>query len=194
MSRVHPTAWLAAVTVSAAWGCEGKEMETAVSSVVLDDFHGLWKDEDWTFRDDGGTIDDDIFEDELLRVRHVGDGVMEFRRGARWPDATYEGELVWDTSDGLELVAWDLGDAQGDGRIRLTDAQPAEGDRHAIGSWVCTTDTQAEVTTYYAVFDQALVVECTSDGGAGLAGEWSFAEGIGLVRVAGLGLDLVAPW
>ncbi len=193
--------------VIAAWlwlGCSSPEPESSATTTELfemDDYHGLSEGASWTYRDDSATdagmeeasTEEPLDEELLLRARHLGGGAVEVRRGTRWADATPTASLIWDSSEGLSLLAWDHPAASGSGRLPFADADPAVGETMSAGGWTCTASTPAEVWTFYGVFEDCLQFSCTGD--TALAGEWIFANGHGLVSLdASFALDLVAPW
>jgi hypothetical protein len=174
--------------------CSGTEGTTAGGSVLVADYVMLGDGTSWTYRDDAlGPESDSPAEEELLHARHVGDGVVEFRRGLRWADAIEEGKLVWSEADGLTLVEWDLGEAQGSGEIFMSAEVPEQMAMTVSGKYTCTTFMDAPVDTYYGTFELALVFDCN---GGGMGGTYAFAYGWGLVQVdaGGIVLDLVGPW
>lgn len=161
---------------------------------LVSDYTMLEEGASWTYRDDSlGPESETPDEDLLLHARHTGDGVVEFRRGARWADGSDEGKLVWSEKNGLSLVEWDLGEAQGSGDLFMSEEVP---EREAVtmsGKYSCTTRMDAPIDTYYGTFELALVFDCT---GGGMGGTYAFAYGWGLVQVdaGGIVLDLVGPW
>ncbi len=146
----------------------------------------------WTWRDDGLATDPD--EATLLHGRETAAGI-ELRRGSRWADAAPAGALGLVVDDGLTLAGWSLGGGEGGGDRPMAPGVVEDGVRVQDGDWSCVTTLEAEVETFYAVFDRTLVLDCR--GGSGFpAGTWTFARDIGLVHVASddVVLDLVAPW
>lgn len=166
------------------------------SEILLRDYHGLSEDAAWTYR--AGDSDEDPVENELIRARVVEDEYVELRQGSRWTEAEVVGHLDWDLSNGLDLRSWELPGFEGDDELRMADFAPAHGDRHQSGDWVCTTNgNQAEVDTFYAVFDDLLRFECVAGKDGQPGGSWDFALGAGLVRYEsddGVVLNLVAPY
>ena len=63
------------------------------------------------------------------------------------------------------------------------------------GDWSCTASDPVDgVDTYYALFENVFVFDCS---GGGLEGQYVFAFGIGLVKMSigdNFELELVAPW
>ena len=155
------------------------------------DYAGLAEDASWTYRsvaDTAGPQDED-----LLLARHLGEGVVEFRQGARWADAQLAGELGWDASGSLSLQSWELGESSGSGPVVLVEAGADDGAEYSSGSWSCVLN-YGELETYYARFPESALVSC--EGSGGMAGDYGFARDFGLVSLDGAGvfLDLVAPW
>jgi len=172
-------------------GCTGQPPPTPGEVNEVADYTGLAEGASWVYRDDG--LDETPVEDELLRARYQGDGLVELRRGYRWADADPAGSIRWDTSDGLELTALQLGSVSWSGALRLADPEPENGDQQVRGGNHCLTDDAQVVETFYADYDDALLLSCTGDA---LPGTYAFARGVGLVRleIDGLTIDLVAPW
>ncbi len=157
----------------------------------VDRFLGFDGDGAWTWRDDGSAETPD--EASLLHGREASGGI-ELRRGTRWADAEAAGQLGLVHDAGLALDDWSLGGASGRGGP-LAPQLLEDGGRVVDGKWSCTTSLDAEIETFYAVFDRTLVLDC--QGAPGFpAGTWTFAEDIGLVKVESTDvvLDLVAPW
>ena len=178
------------------------------------DWHGLSMDAAWTYRDDA--ITDEAPEPaELVLARYNGDGQMELRRGERWADADSIGSLVFDLNNGLSLVSWNVDGASGEGNFPVYEGEPTNQSAVSNGSWTCQAAMNEDVETFYGIFPSSMRIGCTV-GGVGLdgqsmdtgdvqevygvtgspAGYWSFAPGVGLVRVqaADFDLNLVAPW
>jgi len=155
------------------------------------DYAGLAEDASWTYRGAADTADPE--SEDLLLARHMGEGLVEFRQGARWADAQPAGELSWDASGSLSLQSWDLGESSGSGPVVLVEAGADDGAEYSSGSWSCVLN-YGEAETYYARFPESALVSC--EGGDGLAGDYGFARDFGLVSLDGAGvfLDLVAPW
>ena len=146
----------------------------------------------WTWRDDGAETAPD--EETLLHGRDVGEGRIEIRRGPRWADADVVGAIEFGTADGIRLKAFSLDDISM-GRARpLAPAVVEDGAVVSDGNWRCEVTLGEEIETFYAVFDQTLVSTC--EGNQLPAGQWVFAEGMGLVAVfsTNRSLDAVAPW
>ena len=180
-----------------ACGGDGLGNENPDNKPEIAMYHGLEEDARWTYRDDGGLWTDtgfDLDEDQLIRVSHMGEGLVELRRGARWADATPYGSLQWTTTDGLGLVSWDLPLGQGAGEYPMSGALIAVGET-VTGEWNCISSAPENgVDTYYALFENAYVFDCS---GGGLEGQYVFAFGIGLVSMSigdNFNLELVAPW
>jgi hypothetical protein len=176
---------------------EGIGEKSVVDSLEIAMFHGLSDGATWTYRDDGGSWNDtgfDLEEDQLLRVSHRGDGLVEFRRGSRWADAEPYGSMQWILEDGLALASWDLPVGQGAGNYPLSAASINVGET-VTGDWTCTaTDPESGVDTYYALFENVFIFNCSE---GGLEGQYVFAINIGLVKMTigeDFELDLVAPW
>lgn len=180
-------AWLAALgLVACGGGAQG-----AGGDRSLDRYLGFDGDGAWTWRDDGLVEEPD--EATLLHGREGASGI-ELRRGSRWADAEPAGYFGLVVDGGLALDGWALGADSGGARRPMANALLEDGARVVDGDWTCTTTLDAEIETFYAVFDRTLVLEC--EGGGFPAGTWAFAEDIGLVSVVGQGatLELVAPW
>lgn len=156
--------------------------EAAEDGIPVEAYSGLGDDASWVFRDDGA--EDEPVEEDLLRAHHLGDGVVEFRRGIRWADGVAEGTMTWGSPGGVVKVVVDFGALEGERPLVNLEGVPASG---------CAVKHPAEVETFYAVFDDAMVVTCE---GGDVPGAWSFARGVGLVRMEaeGVTIDLVAPW
>ncbi len=154
-------------------------------------YHGLNSENSWTWRDDGDTGEPEA--ERLLKARYEG-GLMDIRRGSRWVDGRPEGTLEWSTDGGLYLVAWDIGGRRGSAELPLAVDGVAWGDTVVAEDWACTNSYADNLETWYAIFNDAVVFDCT--GGNGISGRWAFARGEGLVRLDGdiLTLDLVSGW
>ena len=162
------------------------------SSLLIVDYDGMVEENTWVYRDDGdtGMVD----ESTLLQSKVVSEGVVEFRRGARWADAAPVGDMVWDLSSGLALTSWSLFGG-GSGNYLLSDFDPEAGEVYSDGSWSCAVSIPSEQSTWYGTFQDVITVSC-EDGGV-LEGRYVFARDVGLVRLeltSGQGLNLVAPW
>ena len=175
-------------------GCSGARSTKVTPEVLVDDFLMLTEEgRSWTYRDDG----EDMLSPEnatLLRARHAGDGVLDFRRGTRWADGESEAMVAFSQSDRLRVMEWVLGDSSGQGEYPLATSTTEEGSKVANGSWTCTTERPDLIETYYGDFSDVLTFSC--NGGQGPAGEWHFAYNVGLVAFESefYQLDLVAPW
>ena len=207
--------WLLPVLIV---GCERPtEIISGLSDTgsLIGEWHGLEEESAWTFRDDA--IGDEAPEpEELVLARYAGEGQMELRRGERWADADPIGSLSFELTDGLTLIGWEVDGASGEGIYPVYEGEPTPGATVSNGSWSCEVDLNEDVETFYGIFPASMRVGCTI-GGIGLddgssgdtgsseavygvtgtpAGYWSFAPGIGLVRVqsADFDLNLVAPW
>ena len=173
--------------------CTGTSGPVA-GDVLVSDYAMLEDGTSWTYRDDAlGPEADSPDEELLLHAKVTDEGVVEFRRGLRWADATDEGRLVWSEKDGLTLTEWDLGEAEGSGSIFMSEEVPEQGAVTASGKFSCTTRMDQPIDPYYGTFELALVFDCT---GGGMGGTYAFAYGWGLVQVdaGGIVLDLVGPW
>lgn len=159
--------------------------------VPLDSYHGLSEENSWTWRDDGDTGEPE--SERLLKARYE-EGVMDIRRGSRWVDGRPEGELEWSTEGGLFLVGWDLGGARGSDELPLAVDGTVWGGTVSAEDWSCTNRFSDDLQTWYAVFDDAVIFDCT--GGNGVPGQWAFARGLGLVKLEGeiITLDMVSGW
>jgi hypothetical protein len=169
-----------------------------VRSKLMADYAGLTEDAAWTYRNQGWNYEDPdlLLDSTLVPARHLGDGVVQLRRGLNWTDSTDYGVLYFDTTDGgLTLIKWSLPGNTGEGWYpfageEIIQEEPIEGD------WTCTaTEPTDGAETFYAAYESVFVFTCT---GGGLEGEWVFANGLGLVQYMSfegdMGLELVAPW
>jgi hypothetical protein len=182
---------LALVCVAALWGCDGGATGTS-DGLITADYSGLVDGASWTWRDDVST-DELPAEEELLRGRYVGEGLIEIRRGERFADAEPWGFLEFDVSDGLALVAWELGEVVGEGRTPLSEDRIVDEQLVVAGRAQCVGQTFMTHDTFYATFDAAVRFDCA---GGGLPGVYIFAKSVGPVsiRTNAVTLDLVAPW
>jgi hypothetical protein len=176
------------------------EEPLAEGEVYLVEHKGFDPGAAWTWHDDaariGVPVDEqpELDEEALLHGQVASEGQIELRRGARFADGAEAGHLTFQAeSPDLVLTSWSLGEAEGSGQLKLGDAIVGEGDRHASGDFVCTSSTTSDQDTFYALFEDVLIFDCT---GPGPAARWAFAREIGLVSVSGEGilLDLVAPF
>lgn len=186
--RLLPLALAAGLGVG---GCDGGSTGTS-DGLITADYNGLVDGASWTWRDDVST-DELPAEEALLRGRYVGEGIIEIRRGARFPDAEPWGFLEFDVSEGLALVAWELGDVVGEGRTPLSEDRIVDEQLIVAGRAQCVGQTFMTHDTFYATFDAAVRFDCA---GGGLPGVYVFAKTVGLVslRTNNVTLDLVAPW
>lgn len=173
------------------WGCDGGATGSS-DGLITADYSGLVDGATWTWRDDVST-DELPAEEELLRGRYVGEGVIELRRGERFADAEPWGFLEFDTSEGLALTAWELGEVSGEGRTPLSEERILDDQLVVAGRAQCVGQTFMTHDTFYATFDAAVRFDCA---GGGLPGVYVFAKSVGLVslRTSSVTLDLVAPW
>ena len=175
-------------------GCApDKEAGPVSTTTYIADYHGLEEGASWAYRDDG-VSDDSPVESEVLRARYLGDGLMDFRRGSRWPDARTEAELDFDLDAEFKLQAWDFAGHSGESDLPLGTDQPVNGQSVSSGGWLCATETDGIGLTYYGVFEDIVQYDCQGDDGP--AGTFIFALGVGLVRYESedYTLDLIAPW
>ena len=187
MSRYAP------LLVAALIGCAHPKSGSVTESIDIADFHGFATEAAWSYRDDG-IVDEAPEDDELLRTRYVN-GVLDFRRGARWADAERTAEISFFlTDDEFGISSWDLGPYSGSQRLPLTSTTPADGQTIKTSGWSCVTNRTVEVETYYGFFPDVIQFEC--EGNSGPAGAWTFAKDIGLISYVGdeYELSLVAPW
>ena len=186
------TRWISAVLAMAV-GCEDPGTTTITEDISINEFHGFSSDGSWSYRDDG-IMDEAPADDQLLRARYVGNGIMDFRRGTRWADASRTAEVGFFLDDRFSLSEWDLGPYQGSGFLPLGQANPIEGELVEAGSWSCTTNRRLEVETYYGTFSDVIQFDC--EGSEGPVGQWTFAREFGLIAYDGpeYSLSLVAPW
>ncbi|MFH1467088.1 MAG: hypothetical protein ABIO70_22080 [Pseudomonadota bacterium] len=191
MSRLQPalaTLALAGGIAAAACGDE----DSVPGSGDLSSYLALEEGASWTYREvlDTGAVE----AEDLMAARFQGDGLVALRDGARWADGTDAGQLRWAEGHGLTLESWRLGSESGSEPVTLVATGSGSGDSSASGGLTCIATFPTAVTSWYADFDDGMVVTC--EGAGGLAGAWSFAAGFGLVRLeaAAQTLDLVAPW
>ena len=64
-------------------GCSGARSEKVTVDLSIDDYHGFSSSAAWTYRDDG-VLDAPPDDEQLLRARYTGNGIMDLRRGSRW--------------------------------------------------------------------------------------------------------------
>jgi len=175
-------------------GCgSDKDAGTVGSTTFIADYHGLSTDASWAYRDDGNTVDSPV-ESEIVRARHLGDGVVDFRRGSRWADGRTEAVLDYALDAEFILQAWDIAGLEGEAELPLGSDQPEHGQSVSADGWKCKTATRGVGTTYYGVFEDVVQYDCSGD--AGPAGSFIFALDVGLVhfQIGDYTLDLVAPW
>ena len=169
-----------------------------IGSKLMADYTGLVEDAAWTYRNQGWNYDDpdNLLETTLLPTRHIGEGVVQLKRGVSWTDSNDHGVLYFDTTDGgLALTKWSLPGNNGEGWYPFAGEEIVVGDT-VEGDWSCVaSEPQGGAETFYASYESVFVFDCT---GGGLEGEWVFANGLGLVQYlspdASSGLELVAPW
>ncbi len=168
-----------------------------VGSIDWEAFVAAEEGRAWSWRgleDDGEDTGGALTLDAAIRGRGTGGGAIELRTGDPWVDATPLGELVWDTSAGITLARWSVGDAGGDAPRTFAEGNTTLGDVVASGGQSCTLDIPTEtVETRYGGFDDVVVFDCSGDDA--LAGVWTFARNHGLVRVdaSALAWELIAP-
>ena len=186
------TRWMTAA-LAVAVGCEGPTSTTITEDISINEFHGFSSDGSWSYRDDG-IMDEAPADDQLLRARYIGNGIMDFRRGTRWADASRTAEVGFFLDDLFSLSEWDLGPYEGSGFLPLGQANPIEGESVEEGDWNCTTNRRLEVETYYGTFSDVIQFDC--EGNQGPIGQWTFAREFGLIAYDGpeYSLSLVAPW
>ncbi len=160
-------------------------------------YSGLKEGATWTYRDDGVGWDDtgyDLDDGTLIKASHLGEGRIELRRGLRWADGESIGEIQISDTDGLKLEGWNLSSGSGNGDYPFSEAQIVSGETIS-GDWDCAISRPEEgISTYYADYENAFSFQCNN---GGLAGTWSFALDVGLIRFEGDNgdfLELVAPW
>ena len=170
-----------------------KEAAEVSTTTYIADYHGLEEGATWAYRDDGVT-DESPEESQILRARYMGDGVVDFRRGSRWPDERTEAELDYDLDAEFKLQAWDFAGQEGATELPLGTDQPVNGQSVIADDWLCATTTDGVGVTYYGVFEDIVQYDC--QGSSGPAGTFIFALDVGLVRFESedYTLDLVAPW
>jgi len=183
---------LLAVLVMTA-GCSGARSEKVTVDLSIDDFHGFSSSAAWTYRDDG-VLDAPPDDDQLLRARYTGNGIMDLRRGSRWADADTAALVAFFLDERFSIIAWDLGPYEGEADLPLGSDVPQPGEEVSVGGWSCMTDQPEEVETYYGIFEDVLSFECKGAGGP--EGDWHFARDLGLIGYDGpeYSLSLVAPW
>jgi hypothetical protein len=190
VNRLAPAIALVALAVGLAAAC-GQE-DPLPGEADLAGYLALEQGASWTYR---ATVDTgEADPDSLLAARHEGGGLVALRDGARWADGTDAGQIQWASGEGLVIEAWQLGTESGAEPVTLVANGAGSGDRAERGGLTCTGTFPTAVTSWYADFDEGLLVDC--EGPGGLAGQWSFAWGFGLVRlqIEAQTLDLVAPW
>ena len=177
----------------ALFGCEDPTTSTVTDNTSINDFHGFSSEASWSYRDDG-VMDEAPEDEQLLRARYVGNGILDFRRGTRWADGRRAAEVSFFLDDMFSISEWDMGPYRGSGYRPLGQSNPAEGQSIDEGGWFCMTKRDVEVETYYGVFSDVVQFEC--DGSSGPEGLWTFARDIGLIAYDGpeYSLSLVAPW
>ena len=192
----------AGLVLGLSMGCKDSVSTSAPENISIQDYHGFSDESSWTYRDstvDLSVRDEDVLEtppdeDALLRVRYVGNGELDFRRGTRWADGTRAGVLAFFLDSDFSLTEWDFGPYRGEGDLPLGNEQPLEGQALESSGWFCKTIRRTEVETYYGYFNDVVQFECT--GNAGPSGVWTFARDMGLVSYDSddYSLSLVAPW
>ncbi|HCH63794.1 MAG: hypothetical protein CL927_03400 [Deltaproteobacteria bacterium] len=172
----------------------------------LADLHGLYENARWVWRTGAvGAVDsgrgEAVDEDSLVWAMHQGSGEIGIRRGPTWQTGTDWGTLRFDVTGGdLLLTAWDLpgreaGRITGEGNLRMADANAADGDRHATGSYRCETLINAGAETFFGAFASTATLDCRGNADQP-TGRWTFARDVGLVQLRSTtlqSLDLVAP-
>lgn len=153
---------------------------------------GLEDGASWVYRDDGER--DEPVPERLLQARLMDEGMVELRRGVRWADAQEEGWLQWGVEEGIWLESWSLFGFSGDEPLQLASTSQANGDSVSQEGWQCTLEVPLEVETFYATYEDPLLLDCQGD--KGIPGRYYFAENFGLILLEGADftLDIVAPW
>ena len=120
--------------------------------------------------------------------------------------------LIFDLDGGLTLSSWEIDGVSGEGSYPIYEGEPTPGKTANNGSWSCEANMNEDVETFYGIFPSSMRVGC-SLGGVGLdgssldtgdsaviygvtgspAGYWSFAPGIGIVRVQAAEFELKVP-
>lgn len=162
--------------------------------VSIAEYAALSEGASWTYRDDLST--EEVDDERLIRAHHLGEGLIELRRGARWADASPVAALAFSEAGGLSLVAWEFGPDAGEAELPLADAQVADGDLATAAGWSCSADLDASVETFYGTFSDTVVFDC-SRSSSGLPGVFTFAREVGLISLvanSGVTMDLVAPY
>ena len=141
-------------------GCSGARSTKVTPEVLVDDFLMLTEEgRSWTYRDDGEAM---LSPENatLLRARHAGDGVLDFRRGTRWADGESEAMVAFSRPT---ACAWwsGFGRIEGQGEYPLATSTTEEGSKVANGSWTCTTERPDLVETYYGDFSDVLTFHAT---------------------------------
>jgi hypothetical protein len=182
--------WMVILGAAACSKSDGQEGGLAVS---IDDYHGFSAKAAWTYRDDG-EVETAPAEGVLLRARYTGDGVLDFRRGVRWADASPAARVRFFLDQQFSIVDWTLGPISGEAGLPLANEEVHDGDEVSAKGWSCITNRYGEVETYYGIFGDVLSFECEGEGGP--EGDWYFAKDVGLVAYDGpeYQLSLVAPW
>ena len=183
---------LLALTIWAGCGSD-KDAGALESTTFIADYHGLEDGTSWAYRDDGITNASPV-ESEMLRARHLGAGLVDFRRSIRWADGRTEMVLDFELDTEFRLQAWEIAGLQGEAALPLGTDKPEHGQTVKADGWRCETATRGIGETYYGIFEDVIQYDCTGD--AGPAGSFIFALGVGLVHFESedYTLDLVAPW
>jgi hypothetical protein len=197
-------------------GCDGLSND-GVGGLATSDYLAADLADAWTWRDDvtgdatgdtgGGSEGEDegdssasVDADTVLRGRMDDAGLVDVRRGSRWPDGSPVGSLTWDRdSDDIVLVGWAWSDADGpsagsDSPTVMAVSGGRDGDSTTSGEGACVMTRVEPLATTYGTFEAAL--QCVCEGTPAPDGTYWFAANFGLVKAetSAFTLDLVAPW
>ena len=181
------------VFITAGCAPEAATESTSYLSINLEEYHQLSDFKSWTYRDDMPESAEDFPDEARLMLAQNEAGIVSFRRGSRWIEASTVGQMEWSLDDGLVLESWNLPMGSGNGPIVLSDADPEAGDVITEGDWTCELSQPDTMWTWYAEYDFVLYFDCDS---SAQAFDIFFAKQAGLIhfQTENYELDLVAPW
>ena len=172
---------------------------STIGSKLMADYTGLVEDaKAWTYRNQGWNYDDPdiLLETTLLPARHIGDGVVQLRRGVSWTDSNDHGVFYFDTTDGgLALTKWSLPGNNGEGWYPFVGEEIVVGEV-VEGDWSCEASLNRQTVLRPSMppmnLSLCLTVRGESRRRVGLC------QRVGTCSVslpdASSGLELVAPW